>query len=81
MKFHAHVGDHILKIVKNEGFVQSELDELILKLRKYVGDTTVKIEFVDEIPLVRTGKRSPVVSTVKEDFQSFTPTTSSSRTK
>jgi phenylacetate-CoA ligase len=74
-------GQFTLKIVKNDGFVQSELDELILKLRKYVGDTTVKIEFVDEIPLVRTGKRSPVVSTVKEDFQSFTPTTSSSRTK
>ena len=74
-------GSFIIKIVKNDSFVQSELDELILKLRKYVGDTTVKIEFVDEIPLVRTGKRSPVVSAVKEDFQSFTPTTSSSRIK
>jgi len=27
------------------------------------------VEFVEEIPLVRTGKRSPVVSTVDEDFQ------------
>jgi phenylacetate-CoA ligase len=74
-------GAFVLKIVKNEAFLQSDLDELILKLRKYVGQTIIKIEMVNEIPLVRTGKRSPVVSSVKEDFQNFTSTSSTSREK
>lgn len=38
-------------------------------LSGFIGDTVVTVEHVDEIPLLRTGKRSPVVSDVGEDFQ------------
>ena len=46
--------------------------EILDELRGYAGARReIDVEFVDEIPLVRTGKRSPVVSTVREDFQSL----------
>lgn len=65
-------GAFTLKIVKNDAFNQIELDTVINQLRNYVGESNITIEFVTEIPLVRTGKRSPVVSTVGEDFQELT---------
>ena len=40
-------------------------------LREYVGETEIDVEYVDEIPLLRTGKRTPVVSTVRLDFQTL----------
>ena len=62
-------GTFSLKIVQNNGFNQKEMDQIVSELKKYVGDTRIEVEYVGEIPLVRTGKRSPVVSTVGEDFQ------------
>lgn len=63
-------GAFTLKVVKNAQFSEKGFDEMMTALREYTGaDTTVDVEYVDEIPLVRTGKRSPVVSTVREDFQ------------
>jgi hypothetical protein len=47
------------------------MESILLNLREYIGDTEVILEYVDEIPLVRTGKRSPVMSTVREDFQNL----------
>lgn len=64
-------GSFTLKIVRNEMFDDDSLTKILESLREYIGDTVVDVELVDEIPLVRTGKRSPVVSTVTEDFQSF----------
>jgi phenylacetate-CoA ligase len=64
-------GAFTLRIVKNDGFQQTELDSAISHLRKYVGDTEIEVDFVESIPLVVTGKRSPVVSTVSMDFQSL----------
>jgi phenylacetate-CoA ligase len=58
-----------LRIVKAGQFTDVGFEELMAALREYIGDTAVEVEFVEEIPLVRTGKRSPVVSTVVEDFQ------------
>jgi hypothetical protein len=41
-------------------------------LRRFTGsETKIDIEFCDVIPLSETGKRSPIVSTVQEDFQSL----------
>ena len=54
-------GSFTLKIVPNEGIIQ--------RLRKYIGETVVNLELVESIPLVRTGKRSPIVSRVPIDFQ------------
>ncbi|MDH4145597.1 MAG: glycosyltransferase [Acidimicrobiia bacterium] len=64
-------GAFTLKIVKNRQFTDQAFVDMLEQLRSYTGiDTDIEVDFVDEIPLVRTGKRSPVVSTVREDFQS-----------
>ena len=44
---------------------------MVAHLREYVGETEIVVEHVDEIPLLRTGKRTPVVSTVRLDFQTL----------
>ena len=62
-------GAFILNIVKNYDFQDAKMASIIKNLRHYVGDTEIKVNYVQEIPLVRTGKRSPVVSTIVEDFQ------------
>jgi phenylacetate-coenzyme A ligase PaaK-like adenylate-forming protein len=63
-----------LRIVKNDQFSEDAFRRILDELRQYVGrefQTAIDVEFVDDIPLVRTGKHSPVVSTVDEDFQSL----------
>ncbi len=42
---------------------------LISNLRVYIADAPVQVDFVDSIPLLKTGKRTPVVSHLKIDFQ------------
>jgi phenylacetate-CoA ligase len=67
-------GAFTLRIVKNKQFSDAAFTKILEELRHYVGDrsqTAIDVEFVDEIPLLRTGKHSPVVSTVREDFQSL----------
>lgn len=61
-----------LKIVKGQGWTESKFLEVIDSLKRHIGqESKVKIVFVDDIPLLRTGKRSPVVSELKLDFQSI----------
>ena len=65
-------GSFLLKVIPGRFFTEPQLSLTLDDLRKYVGSqqvTPIDVEIVDEIPLVRTGKRSPVVSTVTEDFQ------------
>lgn len=63
-------GEFTLKIVKNPQFTDAALREILDELHQYTGaQTRIDVEFVEEIPMVRTGKRSPVVSTVGQDFQ------------
>lgn len=63
-------GAFVLSIVKNRQFNDVGFNEMLDALRAYVGiETDVTVDFVDEIPLLRTGKRSPVVSSVRYDFQ------------
>jgi phenylacetate-CoA ligase len=67
-------GAFTLRIVKNTQFSDAAFHTILTELREYVGDeseTDIAVEFVDEIPLLRTGKHSPVVSTVREDFQAL----------
>ena len=41
---------------------ESELEAIVQEVRKIVGeDATVNIEKVDEIPVLRSGKRKPVI--------------------
>lgn len=68
-------GEFQLRIVKNRQFEDRTFERLMAELRSYVGaETLIDIQFVDEIPLLATGKRTPVISTVVEDFQALTPT-------
>jgi phenylacetate-CoA ligase len=62
-------GKFLLKIVKNNEFNENDMSSILKSLQHYVGDTEIEVEYVQEIPLVKTGKRSPVVSTIGEDFQ------------
>jgi hypothetical protein len=63
-------GEFTVKIVKNRQFTDTALREILDELRQYTGtETRIDVELVEEIPLVRTGTPSPVVSTVAQDFQ------------
>jgi phenylacetate-CoA ligase len=62
-------GKFDLLIVQNSGWTIEGWDQVLTDLREYVGDTEISVQFVDEIPLLKTGKRTPVVSKVKFDFQ------------
>lgn len=62
-------GSILLKIVKGRQWSESNWQGLLSHLSSYLGQSALDVEFVDEIPLLKTGKRSPVVSTVNADFQ------------
>jgi phenylacetate-coenzyme A ligase PaaK-like adenylate-forming protein len=66
-----------LKVVKAARFDEAVFQEALGTLRQYLGEgTRIDVEFVDAIPLVRTGKRQVSLSTVKIDLQQ--PETSAS---
>lgn len=59
-----------LQLIKGPQWNAEGQAEMLADLAKHIGqETEVAVVFVDEIPLIRTGKRSPVVSTVRQDFQ------------
>lgn len=59
-----------LKVVKASRFDERVFEEALGILRRYLGEgTRIDVEFVDHIPMVRTGKRQVSVSKVKIDFQ------------
>ena len=46
------------------------LADMLAALRQYVGASTeIAVEFVDVVPLGRTGKRQAVISSVPLDYQ------------
>lgn len=66
------LGSITLKIIKGEQFSEVAEQEIVTGLYKFLGDDMEIItEYVDEIPLVRTGKRTAVVSELKLDFQNL----------
>jgi phenylacetate-CoA ligase len=63
-------GRILLKVVKAPRFDARVFDELLDRLRQYLGQgMRIDVAFVDEIPLVRTGKRQETLSKVPIDFQ------------
>jgi phenylacetate-CoA ligase len=63
-------GEFDLRVVKSSGWNESSFKIVMDELRKVVGEKTlIHVIYVDSIPLLATGKRSPVVSEVVEDVQ------------
>lgn len=63
-------GSFTVKIVPKYEITQDLVEEIIYELRKYSGaNNEISVDIVDEIPLLKTGKRTPVVSTIRQDFQ------------
>jgi phenylacetate-CoA ligase len=63
-------GEVRLKVVKGPRFEAAAFDELIATLRQYLGQgCRIDVDFVDVIPMVRTGKRPTSLSAVKIDYQ------------
>ena len=60
-----------LKVVKGSRFTPELFErEILTVLRRYLGEETrIDVQFVDLIPLVRTGKRQAVISKLSLDFQ------------
>jgi phenylacetate-CoA ligase len=59
-----------LKIVPESGFSPTVVDEILGGLRRYMGETMqIDVEVVETIPLLKTGKRTGVVSHLDYDFQ------------
>jgi phenylacetate-CoA ligase len=63
-----------LKLIKAPRFEDETFEQLLALLRKYVGeDMKINVEFVDNIPLGRTGKHQSVISRLGVDFQHLDP--------
>jgi phenylacetate-CoA ligase len=59
-----------LKIVPESGFSAVVREQILEQLRRYMGEEMrIDVSIVDEIPLLRTGKRTGVVSYLDYDFQ------------
>jgi phenylacetate-CoA ligase len=59
-----------LKLVPKSQFTDVVKGRIIDDLKAYTGqEQIIEVSLVDEIPLLKTGKRTPVVSDVKLDFQ------------
>ena len=58
-----------LLVVKNKNWDPIGWQHVLDDLKDYVGDTDIHVRFVSEIPLLKTGKRTPVTSKVRFDFQ------------
>jgi phenylacetate-CoA ligase len=59
-----------LKVVPTSQFSDQVGDKLLAQLRKYTGiEQIIELELVTEIPLLKTGKRTPVVSRIPLEFQ------------
>lgn len=61
----------LLKIVKGSAWNLGDWEDLVTSLREFVGQTRIEIDYVHEIPLIVTGKRTPVLSKIKLDFQTM----------
>jgi len=59
-----------VKIVPKPQFTEELKKRIVAELRVYAGqEQIIEVCLVEEIPLLKTGKRTPVVSNVKLDFQ------------
>jgi phenylacetate-CoA ligase len=64
----------IFRVVKGGRFSDDVLDEVLATFREYLGqEMKITVEFVDEVAMVRTGKRLASVSRLGIDFQKAAP--------
>jgi phenylacetate-CoA ligase len=66
-------GHMFFRVVKGGRFSDEVLQEILAVFRRYLGNIQIDVEFVDNVALVRTGKRMASVSRLKVDFQSTPP--------
>ena len=60
----------MLKLVAKPQFTNDVKNRIVEELKVYAGQQQIiEVLLVEEIPLLKTGKRTPVVSNVKLDFQ------------
>jgi len=65
------LGEITFKVIKSPGFQQEVLDEILGHFHQHLGeDMKIHVEFVDSIPMVRTGKILNCIQKLKIDFQS-----------
>ncbi len=65
----------IFKVVKGSRYSDDVLQEVLATFRKYLGSSMrIDVQFVDNLEMVRTGKRLASVSRLKVDFQRNAPT-------
>lgn len=63
-------GELVLKIVKAKRWDDDVFNNVVELMKRHLGqDMQINLEFVDNIPLGRTGKRQPIVSKIAVDFQ------------
>ena len=63
-------GEIILKVIKASRFQQDAFHALLDELKEYLGrETVIHLDFVEDIPLVRTGKHQGSISHLQIDFQ------------
>jgi phenylacetate-CoA ligase len=64
-------GSVILKIIKADRYTEDQFSKILISLRNFLGvSIDVQVEFLDQIPLGRTGKHQGAISYVKHDLQS-----------
>jgi phenylacetate-CoA ligase len=64
------VGSMVLKVIKAPAFNDEAFGEVLSELRKFLGaDMKINVDFVDHIPMVRTGKQQGSISKIQMDFQ------------
>ncbi len=64
------VGEIDLKVIKGGRYSDALLEKILKIMRDYLGaDTKINIQFVETIPLGRTGKHYHSISNLKLDFQ------------
>lgn len=67
-------GSFDLMIIPGPQFSSNKMNEILGHLSEFVGETDVNVRLVSEIPLLATGKRSPVISNIPVDFQEISQT-------
>ncbi len=72
------VGEITFNVVKGGRYSDDVLQEVLATLRRHLGDDMkIHVNFVDNIELVRTGKRLASISKLEVDFQHNAPTPTS----
>jgi phenylacetate-CoA ligase len=62
------------KVVKGSRYSSDVLEEVLTTFRRYLGENMrIDVEFVEDVQMIRTGKRLASVSRLPIDFQSDAP--------